>query len=70
MKIGGWKTGSTAKYVGPTFSGRVQGGKRIHRQSYVDASRLPLSPELKKYFAACARKSLGKSTDLWATSGP
>ena len=48
MKIGGWKTESIAKYcIVGTSSDRVRGGKRKRGQSYADASRLPLSPELK-----------------------
>ena len=57
MKIGGWKTECIGKYyIGATSRGRVWGGKRKHCQSYADASRLPLSPEFDKDFAACARK--------------
>ena len=57
MKIGGWKAEAIAKYyIGATSSGRVQGGKRKRGQRYADASRLPLSPEFEKDFAACARQ--------------
>ena len=55
MKIGGWKTGSVAKYyVGATSSGKVHGSKRKCSQSYASASKLALSPELKKKIAACS----------------
>ena len=57
MKIGGWKTASVAKYyIGATSSGRVRGSKKKRGQSYADASELPLSPEFRKDFAACAGK--------------
>ena len=57
LKIGGWETETVAKYyIATTSSGRVRGGKRNHGQSYADASRLPLSPEIEKDFAACARQ--------------
>ena len=57
MKIGGWKTESAAKYyIGTTSSGQVRGSKEKGGHSYADASELPLSPEFRKYFAACAGK--------------
>ena len=57
MKIGGWKTEPVAKYyIGATSSGHVRGRKKNRGQSYADASELPLSPEFRKDFAACAGK--------------
>ena len=56
MKIG-WKTESVAKhYIGATSSGQVRGSKKKRGQSYADASELPLTPEFRKGFAACAGK--------------
>ena len=61
MKIGGWKTESVAKYdVGATSSGQVWGSKKKCGQSYAVARGLPLSPEFRNDFAACAGKDGGQ----------
>ena len=61
MKIVGRKTESIAKYyIGGTFSGQVLGSKKIRSQTFANASELPLSPEFRKNFAACA----GERTEL------
>ena len=57
MKIDRCKTESVATYyIGATSSGKLHDSKRKRGQSNGSASELPLSPEIQKYFAACARK--------------
>ena len=56
MKIGGWKTESTAQYkIGATSSGQV-GSKRKCGQSYAGVSELPLSPRVREMIGATLRK--------------
>ena len=68
MKYIGWEAESVAKYyIRATSSGQVWGSKRKRGQSFADSSELPLSPEFRMDFAACAGKDRVDVIEVWET---